>query len=79
MTHTINHDKTAVVATDIYYQPMSSCPVGVKCLLLNPGGVAVISQYNGRDQGWQGWSPLPKRRQSDKPPKEILIQHKELH
>lgn len=46
-----------------YWQPMNTCPRGVKVQLLNPGGVAVYGTYNGRpDAGWIGWCPLPKRK-----------------
>jgi hypothetical protein len=60
MTHTIK-DREVAVSTEVYYLPMSSCPVGVKCLLLNPGGSAVLAQYNGKETCWQGWYPLPRK------------------
>ena len=64
MTYLLSNDKKTAVAVDIYYEDMSTCPRGAKCILLNEGGVAIIGTYDGRP-GWTGWSPLPKRRRSD--------------
>lgn len=53
--------REAAVDHGYYWQPMSTCPTGVKVQLLNPAGVAVYGVYNGRpDAGWLGWCPLPK-------------------
>lgn len=46
---------------DIEFLPMTGCPVGVKVILLGPGDVATISQWDGRDTQWQGWYPLPRK------------------
>lgn len=56
-------DSSAEVAVDKFYhwQPIETCPRGVKLQLLGEGGVAVYSQYNGKDTFWQGWAPLPTR------------------
>ena len=62
MTHHINNAGTAVVSNVYYWQPMSTCPLGVKVLLLGQGGVASIGNYNGKERFWKGWSPLPKVR-----------------
>lgn len=61
-THTINTDHTVAVSTEYYWQPMRTCPLGVKLLLLGMGGVATVGQYNGKELFWQGWFPLPKTR-----------------
>lgn len=48
------------VATDYYWQPMDTCPRGVKVQMLSPHGVA----YYGIHQGHPcttAWAPLPKR------------------
>lgn len=50
------------VDIDYYWQPMSTCPRGVKVQLLNAGGVAVYGRFNGKDDHWQGWAPVPKKR-----------------
>lgn len=58
---TLNSDQTVAVDQGYYWQPMSTCPIGVKCQMLNGGGVAVYSFYDGKSIFWQGWAPLPKR------------------
>ena len=64
MNYLINQSQEVAVATDYYWQDISTCPRGVKVQLLNPGGVAVYSNYSGPEKGvdiWLGWAPLPKR------------------
>ena len=62
-------DSTGAAAVGNYYwQPMDTCPRGVKVQLLGRSGVAVYGQYHP-DPFWTDWAPLPKRshdRQSDK-------------
>ena len=63
-THALNRDKTVAVATDYYWnEDMSACPTGAKVQLLGVGGVASYGNYNGRDDFWVAWAPLPKRRE----------------
>lgn len=62
MTHRITTDGTAAVATDYYWMPMRTCPIGVKVQLDNPGGVAIYGQWDGKDPQFKGWAPCPKRR-----------------
>lgn len=47
---------------DYFWQPMHSCPTGVKVQLLNAGGVAVYGTWDGKSTFWQAWAPLPKKR-----------------
>lgn len=61
MTRT-DSTRTAAVDPDYYWRPMSSCPVGSKVQLLGQGGVAAYGKWNGKDNFWQGWAPLPKIR-----------------
>ena len=63
-SHTINTDKTVAVAEGYYWQPMDSCPRGVKVQLLGQGGVAVYAVWDGRSKFWTDWAPLPRRRES---------------
>lgn len=56
----LNHTHDVAVATHCYWQPMSSCPLGVKVLLLGQGGVATIAEYRGKGTFWRGWFPMPK-------------------
>lgn len=60
--HRINTNRTAAVAEDYYWSPMSACPRGVKVQLLGQGGVATYGLYDGKSTFWQGWAPLPQRR-----------------
>lgn len=58
----INNDRSAAVSTEYYFDDnMSTCPKGVKCLLLGAGGVATISEYHG-DPFWISWFPMPRRK-----------------
>ena len=60
-SHVINAANTVAVATDVYWQPIESCPRGVKVQLLNDAaGVAVYGTYSG-EAFWDFWSPLPKK------------------
>lgn len=56
-------DSTGTVAVDqaYFWQPMETCPRGVKVQLLGAGGVAMYGQYNGRDTFYTHWAPLPKK------------------
>lgn len=60
MTHKINSTGTVAVATDYYWQPMTTCPRGVKVQLLSAGGVACYGLYAGDYSFWKMWAPLPK-------------------
>lgn len=55
-------DSTGVAAVDqnYFWQPIKTCPLGVKVQLLGKGGVAMYGQYNGRDKFYSHWAPLPK-------------------
>lgn len=62
MNYRVNQGESTAVATDYYLQPMSTCPTGAKVQLMNPGGVLVYSEWNGKDTFWLGWAPLPRMR-----------------
>ena len=57
----INSSNTVAVDREYYWQPMDTCPRGVKVQLLGAGGVAVYGQYHGKDPWWTHWAPLPVR------------------
>jgi hypothetical protein len=59
MTHTINAAGTVAVATNVYWQPIETCPRGVKVQLLGAGNVATYGVYYGANF-WSHWCPLPK-------------------
>ena len=61
MTHTINTNKSVAVSTDYFWQPIATCPRGVKVQLLGAWGVAIYSVYHG-DKFFTQWAPLPKLR-----------------
>lgn len=61
MNMRINTAGTVAVDAGVFWQPMRSCPQGVKVQLLGVGGVAVYDNWNGRDTFWLGWSPLPSK------------------
>lgn len=61
MNYKVNNDASVAVATDYYWLPMDTCPLGVKVQLLNAGDVAIYGQYNGKNKEWRGWAPLPKK------------------
>jgi len=57
-------DSTGTTAVDstYYWQPIDTCPHGVKVQLKGAGGVAHYGVYHGiKDDGnfWIGWAPLP--------------------
>lgn len=60
--HKLNNESTVAVATDYFWQPMDTCPYGVKVQLLGAGGVAVYGTARPKEKFWQGWAPLPKKR-----------------
>ena len=62
MSHSINTAGTAAVDNDYYWQPIETCPRGVKVQLLGLGGIAVYANYDGRSNFWTHWAPLPRKR-----------------
>jgi hypothetical protein len=63
MSQEFKLDSTDTVAVDTKYhwQPMATCPRGVKVQLKGRGGVAQYGHYSGKpdDDFWVGWAPLP--------------------
>ena len=62
MTVALNSERNVAVDKTYYWQPIGTCPRGVKVQLLGAGGVAVYGQFNGKDDFWTHWAPLPVRR-----------------
>lgn len=59
---TLNRDATVAVSpTYTYNEDMSQAPRGVKLILLGASGVAVLTEYNGKNTFWVGWAALPRR------------------
>lgn len=60
MTNIRINPEGVAVDPEYFWQPMGSCPLNTKVQLLNPGKVAVYGKWNGKDNFWIGWAPLPK-------------------
>lgn len=58
----IKIDKSGAAAVDpnYFWQPIATCPRGVKVQLIGNSGVAVYGNYNGKDAFYTHWAPLPK-------------------
>jgi hypothetical protein len=61
--HKLNTAGTVAVSTTQYWEPMKDCPRGVKVQLLGAGGVAAYGMWDGKNTFWEGWAPVPKRRE----------------
>jgi hypothetical protein len=57
----MTEDFPVVTAAVCEWQPMSSAPVGAKCLLLTVTGMAVVGRVPTNKHGYDAWAPLPKR------------------
>ena len=59
----MTHDSTraAVVDPAYHWQPMSTCPKGVKVQLLTAYGCAISGRFNGAGR-YEGWAPIPTKR-----------------
>jgi hypothetical protein len=64
MTHQISSDGAAAVDQNYYWQPIETCPLGVKVQLLGRSGVAIYSTYSRKDKFFTHWAPLPKLRRN---------------
>ena len=60
MTHTTSTDGSTAVDPNYYWQPIATCPLGVKVQLLGKSGVALYSTYRKNDGFFTHWAPLPK-------------------
>ena len=59
MTVTLNNEKTVAIDRAYYWQPIETCPHGVKVQLLGSGGVAYYSTYSSKEKWPTHWAPLP--------------------
>lgn len=55
----------AMVDVNYYWQPIATCPRGVKVQLLSRGNVATYGTWNGKDDWWTHWAALPKKPKTD--------------
>jgi len=57
----LNADQTVVVSTEVYCQPMDTCPRGKRVQVLGPGDCATETIWDGKDDQWQGWAEFPRK------------------
>lgn len=61
----LNGDQTVAVSANtngqVWIPIGSDTPKGVKLQLLGQGGVAVYGVWNGKDNFWTHWAPVPRR------------------
>lgn len=59
--------KPGEVASDTEYHwlSMDTCPIGVKVQLRGIGGIAVYNKWNGKDDFWTHWAPIPTLRKDE--------------
>lgn len=58
----LTKDRAAAVCPTYFWQPMNTAPTHTKMLLLTQGAVALIGKWDGKDDFYLGWAPLPKVR-----------------
>ena len=59
MTARQDSTRAAIVDDAHEWQPMATCPPHRKCQLRNAGGMPCYGTWDGRDDQWTGWAPLP--------------------
>lgn len=60
-------DSTGAAAVDhnYFWQPISTCPLGVKVQLNSKAGVATYGTLTSKDTFWTHWAPLPKLKKEE--------------
>jgi len=53
-------NKEAITDPALLWRTMDDCPTGPKVLLLNKAGIAGTGWWDGKDQWYVAWFPLPK-------------------
>jgi hypothetical protein len=73
----IDSSSTVAVDREYYWQPIATCPMGVKVQLVNKGyGVAVYGQYRPKETFWTHWAPLPVfRKENDEQKPDSGVRH----
>ena len=62
MTHTLNSDRSAAVALDVFWQPITpETPRGVRMLLISKAsGIAQVSTVLAKESFFTHWAALPR-------------------
>lgn len=55
----LSSDRSAIVH-QYPFMPMDTCPIYSKVTLLTIGHVAIIGEWDGKDESFEGWFPLPR-------------------
>ena len=66
MTIEVNSSNTVAVDREYYWQPISTCPLGVKVQLLGAYGVAYYGTHTTKDDWPTHWAPLPALKKENK-------------
>jgi hypothetical protein len=53
-------NQEVVTDAELVFRSMGDCPTGPKVLLLNKAGIASTGWWDGKDNWYVGWYPLPK-------------------
>jgi hypothetical protein len=53
-------NKDAITDPESFFRSMNDCPAGPKVLLLNKAGIGQTGWWDGKDQWYVGWHPMPK-------------------
>jgi len=53
-------NQEAITDPGLFWRTMEDCPTGPRILLLNKAGIAQTGRWEGKDDWWVGWCPLPK-------------------
>lgn len=62
----VSSDRAAAVDQGYYWQPIATCPIGVKVQLINKSlGCATYGIYKRNEKYWTHWAPLPKFNHED--------------
>ena len=60
LRYKINNESKVAVDLHYYWQPIETCPIGIKVQILSKHGVARYDVYTGKQTDAMAWAPLPK-------------------
>lgn len=68
----LNSSGEIAVSDDFVWQPIETCPIGVKCLLLGGGGVVIVGNVYRGHKWFTHWAPLPRH---DRRKDQSVVEH----